>query len=368
MLRTRILRKIVFFIVFFISCKGSALTLNEGCLIDLQRIPDHLLANDAGGKDIFNRKGKIFFEDSLNHYKSKVSSITSEQECLDLISEYLKVWRDGHLYIGPSSKQKHTDATKSERLKHFAEIKSIKPDVIYISLPNFQNYNREQLKKLLSDNRDRLLLTKNWIIDVRGNGGGSDSVYYPILPWIISNETIRVSASWLVTEDNKSAQKRICDDNDRADCDAKVQEILDSMKGVANGDFASQTKSTGLLFTPPSNHPKAEKVAVLIDNKCASSCEEFILLLKQSFNVKTLGQRTAGLLDYSNLRPYQLPSGKRELWYATSRSNRLPYFPIDSYGIAPDIYLPLDNVKSDKFVLVKKVANWIEGGSLSAKQ
>ncbi|PUA27007.1 MAG: hypothetical protein B0W54_19430 [Cellvibrio sp. 79] len=354
--------------VFFFCFKSAALTIKEDCLLDLQKIPYHLLANDAGGKDIFNRKGKIYFEDSLHYHQSRVSTITSEQECLDLIGEYLKVWRDGHLYIGPSSKQKYTTATRKEKLKRLAEIKFINPNVVYVGLPNFQNYNKEHLKKLLLDNRDQLLLTKNWIIDVRGNGGGSDSIYYPILPWIISNETIRVSASWLVTEDNKSAQKRICDNNDSADCDAKVQKILDSMKGVANGDFASQTKSTGVSFTPPSNHPKAEKVAVLIDNKCASSCEEFILLLKQSFNVKTLGQRTAGLLDYSNLRPYQLPSGKRELWYATSRSNRLPYFPIDSYGIAPDIYLPFDNAESDKFILVKRVANWIEGGSLSPKQ
>lgn len=139
------------------------------------------------------------------------------------------------------------------------------------------------------------------------------------------------------------------------------------MKNVESGDFASQTGSRALSFIPPSDHPKAERVALLIDEKCASSCEEFLLLMKQSFNVKILGQRTAGSLDYSNLRPYQLPSGKRELWYATSRSNRLPYFPIDSHGIAPDIYLPPDNVELDKFALVKRVANWIEGGSLSSE-
>jgi hypothetical protein len=85
---------------------------------------------------------------------------------------------------------------------------------------------------------------------------------------------------------------------------------------------------------------KPRRIAVLIDHSCGSSCEEFVLLARQSFKVKTFGRPTYGALDYSNLRPHDLPSGKRRLFYATSRSLRLPLFAVDPAGIAPDQFLP----------------------------
>jgi C-terminal processing protease CtpA/Prc len=62
--------------------------------------------------------------------------------------------------------------------------------------------------------------------------------------------------------------------------------------------------------------------------------------VRQSFNVKLVGRRSHGSLDYSNLRPRPLPSGERMLMYAISRTNRLPGLPVDVAGVPPDIYLP----------------------------
>jgi C-terminal processing protease CtpA/Prc len=85
---------------------------------------------------------------------------------------------------------------------------------------------------------------------------------------------------------------------------------------------------------------RPQRVAVLIDKTCGSSCEQFILAMRQSWNVKPMGRRTWGALDYSNLRPHPLPSGQRVLLYATSRSVRLPHPPVDAVGVLPDVLLP----------------------------
>ena len=81
--------------------------------------------------------------------------------------------------------------------------------------------------------------------------------------------------------------------------------------------------------------------------------------------MKLIGRSTHGSLDYSNVRPHELPSGQRRLWYATTRSNRIPDLPVDLSGIQPDIYLPLDpsnpHAKDDE---VQRVQNWLEGGSI----
>ena len=76
-------------------------------------------------------------------------------------------------------------------------------------------------------------------------------------------------------------------------------------------------------------------MAVLVDNACASSCEEFLLAARQSFHVKLIGRNNYGALDYSNLRRHTLPSGVRQLQYATSRAQE-----------------------------IVRVQHWLEGGSL----
>jgi hypothetical protein len=82
--------------------------------------------------------------------------------------------------------------------------------------------------------------------------------------------------------------------------------------------------------------------------------------VRQSANVKLFGRRTAGVLDYSNVRPQALPSGGRLLWYATSRSLRLPYLPVDAAGISPDIYLPPAAPGADPAAEIERVRAWLE--------
>ena len=80
------------------------------------------------------------------------------------------------------------------------------------------------------------------------------------------------------------------------------------------------------------------KVSILIDGKCTSATEEFLLKAKQSSKTTIYGyESTGGALDYSNLNPVITPSG---FWYATvptTRSSRLPENPVDPGGISPDV-------------------------------
>ena len=40
--------------------------------------------------------------------------------------------------------------------------------------------------------------------------------------------------------------------------------------------------------------------------------------MRQGLGVKLLGRPSFGALDYSNMRPFTLPSGRRDLWYAST--------------------------------------------------
>jgi hypothetical protein len=116
------------------------------------------------------------------------------------------------------------------------------------------------------------------------------------------------------------------------------------MGKAAPGNSVAMDSSGALSYgrVQPLEPRRASRVAILIDRGCASSCEEFDLEARQSFNVKLIGQHTFGSLDYSNLRPHDSPSGRRRIWCATTRSARIPGLMVDVAGAPPDIYLPVE--------------------------
>jgi C-terminal processing protease CtpA/Prc len=95
--------------------------------------------------------------------------------------------------------------------------------------------------------------------------------------------------------------------------------------------------SPATVFHPKSVSRFPLKVAVLVDRKCASSCEDFVLTAKQSTKVTIIGsENTAGVHDYGNLRKVYLP-GWRQMMVPTTRE-RGPR--MDFVGITPDVVLP----------------------------
>jgi C-terminal processing protease CtpA/Prc len=175
-------------------------------------------------------------------------------------------------------------------------------------------------------------------------------------------------AAWLVTAANIEGQEKACAlfaPGDKG-CEESLAEAVKRMHAASPGNVQQEDG-------PPIHFVRAEKlephrparVAVLIDSPCGSSCEEFLLAARQSFNVKLVGRRSHGSLHYSNLRPRLLPSGERMLMYAISRTNRLPGLPLDVAGIQPDIFLPEPTDRKARADEVLQAQRWLEGGSLA---
>jgi hypothetical protein len=85
--------------------------------------------------------------------------------------------------------------------------------------------------------------------------------------------------------------------------------------------------------------PYPALVGILVDKKCASTTEQFLLAAKQSKKAVFFGENSNGILDYANMHFLDLPCGGWKLGYATSRSKRLPRTPVDNIGIAPDVQI-----------------------------
>jgi peptidase S41-like protein len=305
----------------------------QTCRSDLEWLPAFLLENDSGARAEATAKGEELFASAFADTESYVSSVKTADECLDVLNGYLRTYRVGHLRID-SVVQEPEDQRGNGPPEPSFRILSTKTALI--AVPSFETAFKGKVAKLVKDHRAEILKHPNLIIDVRGNGGGSDYVYSPLLPFIRANRVHQFGVEFLATLENVKATDTVAKEVAATcpECAASITTIAKRMQDAPAGTFVSAGPDQD--YDPSDVTRNPQRVAILIDRRCGSSCEQFALDARRHFKVKLFGRPTFGSLDYSNLRPTDLPSGKRRIWRATSRSRRLPELPIDGIGVQPD--------------------------------
>ena len=336
-----------------LGARAGEASVAENCKRDIAYLPDFLIANDTGAADNRRVRGEAAIAAAQDKAMREASAATSEEACRVIIQAYLGAWRDGHLAVVPgdwSPAKEAAEAPKGDApapapATPKARIAWLSEKTVLLSFPTFFASAAEDIVKMMADNRKRLERTPNWIIDVRDNNGGDDGTYAPITDAVIGNPYFIAGVEFLSTPANIEATAGLCDFYAPGDknCIAALERLATSMRAVPPGTYAPHPSLGDTVTQIDPDEPRRKRpsrVAVLTDRACGSSCEQFLLAMKQSWNVKLFGRRTTGALDYSNLRPHKLPSGKRLILYATSRSKRLPHLPVDAVGVLPDVFLP----------------------------
>ena len=354
------------------TCRAWCATPAEDCRRDLADLPGFLLENDAGGKDAQARQGAAHFETALAAADAQAAAVHSDDECLHVLQTYLQAWRRTHLSIQPiaaPSTGAPAAAPPDDDVDRMPALRMLSARTLLLTLRSFNGRTREPLVRLLESHRRELESHPDWIVDVRDNDGGEDSSYKPLLPWLLANGGVQVGARILATPVNVAAWEHVCETAAPGDagCVKVVGAIVQRMKAAPSGSFVRMYEGEEIEFSAPAKPTLhlPQRVAILIDGQCGSSCEQFLLDARQSFSVKLLGRHTWGGLDVSNLRPHDLPSGKRRLNYATSRSLRIPDQPVDGIGVLPDLYLPRGQDANAAQDEVERTRRWLEGGTLA---
>ncbi|MGD0498596.1 MAG: S41 family peptidase [Bryobacteraceae bacterium] len=349
------------------------------CTKDLEDIPGFLLENDTGARDRLAQFGQKYFDDALAEARSAALQIRGNGSCAPVINKYLRAWRRGHLWVediaaapATSAPQQSAEDMSVQHLKNAPTIEILSAKTLLLTLKSFEPYNRDPLIALIKVHREDLEGHPNWIIDVRANVGGNDSSYQSLLPWLLPDEFTGAGEEILATQANIEAWTRVCalDAPGDSECQKSLSGFIARMRKAAPGTYVAMEDGGAMSYVRVERLEthRPSRVAILIDGGCGSSCEQFALEARQSFNVKLVGQHTFGSLDYSNVRPHDLPSGQRRLWYATTRSTRIPGLMVDVAGVPPDIYLPLEAGEDAKSEEVRRVQSWLEGGSLAPRK
>jgi hypothetical protein len=238
-------------------------------------------------------------------------------------------------------------------------IEELNTTTLLFRIPSFDGSQRKMIDSLLSVNKEKILKTENIIIDLRGNGGGNDSSYKEIIPFLYTNPIREIGTELLSTKLNN---QRMLDFINKPQYGFDEEE-----KKWANESYDKLQKQLGQFVNLDSTkvsvlkldtiYPYPKNVGIIINNGNGSTTEQFLLAAKQSKKVKLFGTTTSGVLDISNMYFVKSPCDEFELGYSLSRSFRIPEMTIDSKGIQPDYYIDESIPKYKWIEYVNKTVN-----------
>lgn len=221
-------------------------------------------------------------------------------------------------------------------------IKPVSEKTLLLRVASFDYSYTERIKSLIENNKQILNQYENLVIDLRGNGGGTDYCYHPILPYLYTNPVRYLSGEYLVTQTLIDGLANWVNSADKVKDADEIENVKRDIKRMESniGKYIPYSEEGNFGFTKQDSvytYPK--KIAILIDRGCGSSTEKFILDAKQSKKVKILGSPTYGAVDYVSVREFKLNCNNYSLYMPTVRMMRLPDYPLDNIGIQPDIFM-----------------------------
>ena len=237
--------------------------------------------------------------------------------------------------IYPQAKEKQSvEAFVSAKYKWTQEFRPWNRDVFYIQLQNINAGVKPLIDSLIKQHLQEIQKAKILILDLRDNEGGDLTVFESFYPFILTKPAVQYGTQYYCTAANLSNyQKQITALEGEIDPD--FQSFVHEMKNYEGKIWT--VKNDTIL--PESKRPKPQKVVLLVNEKCKSSTENFILTVRIGSDVVIAGTKTGGVADFEEVVDVELPCFDLTLFHPIGVSNRLPGFPLNGKGIHPDILL-----------------------------
>ena len=233
---------------------------------------------------------------------------------------------------------------------YYASLKIIDQNNVLLKMPDFSSANINIIDSLVRKNSKVLENTKNLILDIRENAGGTIRNYFPLIPYVYTNTIMSESGFTLCSEDLILDKKEILqrylkknDTNRVKNIEAQLENLI-KHKGEFIFDKADTLAKDYVVKTNPKN------IAILTNRNSLSAAELMVLHFNQSSKTKIFGEPTGGAIDYLNTLSIDLPSGKYFLTIASVKRKGIKKY--DLFGIPPDVIISYN--EKDWIGFVKK--------------
>lgn len=287
------------------------------------------------------------------------SEISGDRDVYDAIAEYLGWFDDSHLQTPGAeayrAKSLRRDTDYAGRMKRydpqFMHCR-VDEDTYLIRFPSCDLTDAEIAGVRAAVAAYRASGCENLVVDIRGNMGGNDSAYEPLLKLLYDHEGTEDAMAYRVSDIAIAHVREFAGNTERG------RRKVARMERTPAGEFFEEGKTYRIRYDSVSPLPR--RVALIVDGRVASSGEQLVLEVRASSRRTTVyGQdNTLGCLDYSNCEILYFPRDTaRWMIVPVTRSNRIPAGRgIDREGIAPDVRIPLPLPAT----LADNVDPWVE--------
>lgn len=298
---------------------------------DFDFVVDAVSRNYSGFPDKVTAANERIYRGFTDVLRQKFVRADSPESRIGFASEWLGFFADLHLSLTSD----HLVGSGVPDQSTEPSIELIDNRSSLVRIPSFLPEHLEMVNDVISAHHDEITRRINLIIDLRGNGGGSDDGMEILLPYVHSGHIEVVGADVRSSLDNAKYLRQLMQLHEFPDETKRViEERAEDME--RNPDrfiewVPTSSVELGEILETPS------RVGLVVDRHCASATEQFLILARQSSKVVIFGENTAGCIDYSNVVSVPLPSGEGMLNYPITRSKRVGVAPIDGAGIPPDV-------------------------------
>lgn len=309
-------------------------------------------------------------KDLINKIEKIKGPLTTKAFC-HKIDSYFEQVSDNHLNakFGGSTCVKSKVRRKSSVGKNYYKDDKIPWDVrlkkksnktaLLISITSFYKRTSPVWDSFLDKVKQNLPKAELVIIDMRGNGGGDDSIGYELSTLLAGKElktpytdqwTSHNPASfqlWVNTFESWGRyHKKKSNKIPEYIKDLKAEFVTKLNRSLNGENFPFWGKESSKKETKPIDmnfeYAKSIKkpIYILIDAGCASSCESTTDFFEFNTLVKTIGERTAGYIHFGNNGEVFLKNSGIILQMAVSYNQYYDGRFIEKVGITPKIQVP----------------------------
>lgn len=235
------------------------------------------------------------------------------------------------------------DGEWEENEKYFC--KDLANNITYMRLADFDD--EESIQSMYTANEELLGKSRYFIIDVRGNSGGSISSFFPLMKYClpvgktINDFCLKLSnVETNYTERNCNSRLELIEQYRQMELPEETIRMLDAMEAelekYKGKGFVEDSQDMEL---PVVGEDGVEHVYIITDENCASSGDAFVEIMSVSPKVTIVGRPTMGIQDYSSVCTVAL--GDFSFVYPTTRLTAIDKGIMQTgNGVAVDVYVP----------------------------
>jgi Peptidase family S41 len=244
---------------------------------------------------------------------------------------FLLTW-DGHGFFSTNTGRWHRRPNFSAEPRQVnlqPELRILQNGNVYLKMPSFLTEYKQPLDSIIVSNADKIKKADHLIIDVRDNLGGSRRVYSEVLKYLYTKPIFIESAWFLSTPEIIKAAKRNMASYPQGS----------SLNNYYKERIARKEQNLGHLYYD-TVFQKPSRISILVNRRCGSACELFLISAKQSEKVTIFGESSNGAIDRGDA--YIFDCGCSNLSVSIPVSKRIPEvykMAIDNIGIPPDVPL-----------------------------